>query len=134
MRRSYRLAAATLGMWLLGEGLACSGSVLDVPVMTGGAADSDACGTSGKVIGLDPQGQGFLAVRSGPGVGYRRIAKLRNGDEVFMCATAGNWIGIVFSPEKKDCGTGTPRPKREAYQGPCLAGWVYRSYIAMQAG
>jgi len=134
MRRSCRLAAATLGIWLLGEGLAFSGSVLDVPVMTGGATDSDACGTSGKVIGLDPQGDGFLAVRSGPGVGYRRIAKLRNGDEVFMCATAGNWIGIVFSPEKKDCGTGTPRPKREPYQGPCLAGWVYRSYIAMQAG
>jgi hypothetical protein len=134
MRRSCRLAAATLGMWLLGEGLACSGSVLDVPVMTGGAADSDACGASGKVTGLDPQGDGFLAVRSGPGVGYRRIAKLRNGDEVFLCATAGNWIGIVFSPVKQDCGTGTPRPKREAYRGPCLAGWVYHRYIAMQAG
>jgi hypothetical protein len=107
---------------------------LDVPVMIGGAADSDACGASGKVTGLDPQGQGFLVVRSGPGLGYRRIATLRNGEVVFLCATAGNWIGIVFSPAKQDCGIGTPWPKKEAYRGPCMAGWVYHRYIVMEAG
>ena len=36
-----------------------------IAVMFGGEADLDACGGYGEVVGLNPQGDGFLAVRSG---------------------------------------------------------------------
>jgi len=40
---------------------------VDVPVMVGGEPDMDACPSGGTVTGLDPRGDGFLSVRSGPG-------------------------------------------------------------------
>ncbi|EAU42707.1 hypothetical protein FP2506_07696 [Fulvimarina pelagi HTCC2506] len=38
------------------------------------------------VRGLDPNGDGFLALRSGPGTGYPQIGSLRNGDAAYIKA------------------------------------------------
>src|SRR3954449_12304238 len=51
-----------------------------IPVIIGGDAGYDACSSNGVVVGLDPNGDGFLAVKSGPGLSYPRIDKLYNGD------------------------------------------------------
>ena len=37
-----------------------------VPVTYGGQEDLDACSSMGEVKGLNPQGDNFLSVRSGP--------------------------------------------------------------------
>ena len=45
------------------------------------------------VKGLDPNGDGFLSVRSGPGTGHAEIARVRNGDALFLDTRKcrGNW-------------------------------------------
>ena len=50
-----------------------------VPVIIGGETSYDACGGNGVVVGLDPNGDGFLAVKSGPGLSHPRIDKLYKG-------------------------------------------------------
>ncbi|MGB5736293.1 MAG: SH3 domain-containing protein, partial [Thiohalocapsa sp.] len=49
-----------------------------------------------EVRNLDPKGDGFLAVRSGPGSNYRMIDRLSNGDRVYVYTARGSWYGIVY--------------------------------------
>lgn len=75
--------------------------VLDVPFAeTGDDGGAPRCSSRTQVIGLDPNGDGFLSVRSGPGTDYAQIDKLRNGDIVYSCDFRGNWIAIVYGPSK----------------------------------
>lgn len=79
-------------------------------------ADGQAAGCAGSLVaGLDPQGDGFLAVRSGPGTGYRQIDALYNGNAVRTCARSGKWIGVYY---------GSPRRK----------GWVHGNWLVDGAG
>ncbi|GFO83460.1 MAG: hypothetical protein A49_30870 [Methyloceanibacter sp.] len=106
----------------------------NVPVLAGGEAEFDACGAQGVVRGLDPKGDGFLAVRSGPGSKHAMLDKVYSGDMVNLCDQRGDWLGVVYSHETKDCGVGTPWPRRQVYSGPCRSGWVYRKFVADYAG
>jgi SH3 domain-containing protein len=106
-----------------------------VPVIAGQDPGYDACGTQGVVRGLDPQGgDGFLAVRAGPGSGYAMLDKVYNGYILNICDTRGQWLGVVYSHETMDCGVGTPWPRARAYNGPCSSGWVFRKYVSDVAG
>ena len=105
------------------------------PVKVGGERSLDACGGVGIVVGLDPKGDNFLAVRSGPGTNYKMIDKLRLGQMYFDCDVQGNWIGIVYSPSPNAaCGVSSPIRKRQAYRGSCRSGWVFRKYTKLIAG
>jgi hypothetical protein len=106
-----------------------------VPVVAGqDGPDFDACGTQGVVRGLDPKGDGFLAVRAGPSSSYTMVDKVYNGYVLNICDQRGSWLGVVYSHETKDCGVGTPWPRAGAYNGPCLSGWVYRKFVTDFAG
>jgi hypothetical protein len=111
---------------------------VDVAVMIGGEGDLDACSSPGEVTGLDPSGDGFLSVRSGPGGRpYREIDRLFNGNEVYLCGSLGPWYSIVYHQSRKphrSCGVSTPWPKHRAYSGPCQYGWVHSRYIKGTAG
>jgi hypothetical protein len=107
---------------------------LRVPVIAGQEPGYDACGSQGVVRGLDPHGDGFLAVRAGPGSSYAMLDKVYNGYILNLCDQRGNWLGVVYSHETMDCGVGTPWPKPGAYTGPCRSGWVYRKYVGDFAG
>ena len=73
--------------------------------------DAQAAGClAASVTGLDPNGDGFLAVRTGPGTGYRKIDQLYNGDRVRTCARSGAWFGVYY---------GTPR----------RVGWVHGKWL-----
>lgn len=48
----------------------------------------------GVVQGLDPHGDGFLAVRTGPGSQYRQIGSLYNGDHVSILDRQGQWLYV----------------------------------------
>lgn len=63
---------------------------LEVPFKTQGG-----CGQT-RVWGLDPKGDGFLAVRSGPDSKYEKLDELHNGDHVFIFAERGPWMGVVY--------------------------------------
>lgn len=103
-----------------------------VPVMVGGDADYDACSSVGQVARLNPNGDGFLAVRSGPSTDHGKIDELYNGDIVFLCDQDGRWHGVVYGAQ--DCGVGSPIPRRQAYNGNCRAGWIFDRYVDVIAG
>jgi hypothetical protein len=103
-----------------------------VPVIAAQNPGYDACGSPSVVRGLNPQGDGFLAVRAGPGSGYVMLDK--GGYILNLCDQRGNSLGVFYSHETMDCGVGTPWPRPGAYTGPCLAGWVFRKYVGDFAG
>jgi hypothetical protein len=105
-----------------------------VPVMITANEDYDACGMMGVARGLDPRGDGFLAVKAGPGLRYRRIDRLYNGDQVYICATYGPWFAIVYKRNQIDCNVSTPWPRSMAYTGPCRSGWAHKRWIKPTAG
>lgn len=89
--------------------------VLDVPFAdSGGDGQSAWCATS-TVAGLDPKGDGFLAVRTGPGTRYRKIGEVRNGDVVHTCDSRGPWVAIVYGPSR-------------------AKGWVHGKWLKDRAG
>ncbi|OYU88134.1 MAG: integron [Bradyrhizobiaceae bacterium PARB1] len=110
---------------------------IDVPVMIKSDPDIDACG-NGEIIGLDPKGDGFLSVRSGPGGSpYTEIDRLYNGDQIYICGNKGPWQTIVYMPERvlsASCGVSKPWSTDQAYTGPCRAGWVHSRYVKATAG
>jgi len=103
-----------------------------VSVMYGGYEDEDACGGWGEIRGIDPKGDGFVSVRSGPGTKYKIIDKIRkNGTGVSMCDSHGKWEGVVYG---ENCKTGSPVEKRQPYKGSCHSGWIYEKYVVLIAG
>jgi hypothetical protein len=106
-----------------------------VPVMITANENSDVCG-NGLVRGLDPQGDGFLAVKAGPGLGYKRIDKLYNGEQVYLCGFKGDWFAIVYTKrgDGSACNVTTPWPRSMPYTGPCRSGWAHRRWIEVIAG
>jgi hypothetical protein len=51
----------------------------------------------GVVHNLDPKGDGFLAVKAGPGLHYACMDKLYNGKQVIICGDKGEWHAIVYT-------------------------------------
>jgi hypothetical protein len=105
-------------------------SRVDVAVMAGRPC------ASSEVVGLDPNGDNFLSVRSGPGgPPYREVDHLFNLNAVHVCGRNGPWFAVVYSTVRKAQGScdivskGTLRP----YEGPCQYGWVHSRYIKLKA-
>jgi hypothetical protein len=105
-----------------------------VPVIAGQIHGYDACGLVGVVRGLDPRGDGFLAVRAGPGSTFAKVDEVYADQLLNVCDDRGKWLGVVYSHESEDCGVSTPWPRPAAYTGPCRSGWVYRTYVKDFAG
>ncbi|MFD1950441.1 hypothetical protein ACFSGX_06635 [Sphingomonas arantia] len=108
-----------------------------VAVRIGGDAELDACPSLGAVVGLDPKGDNFLSVRSGPGgTPYRETDRIGTGRRVAICADRGAWLGIVYpqGDGPVNCGVATPVPRPSAYRGPCRSGWVHRRHVRVIAG
>lgn len=133
----WRIPAAILGsLMFLATAQAGDPGPIDVPVMVGGTGESDGCASLGQVVGLDPNGDGFLSVRSGPGgKPYREIDRLYNGNQVFICHAKGPWRAVVYgqSPDGT-CGVSIPWPIRQPYTGPCRFGWIHSRYVKIVAG
>ncbi len=75
----------------------------------------------GYVYGLNPYGDNFLAVRTGPSTSYRQVDALHNGDRVFICNRVNSWYRIFYG---RGCYL------RDGYPvGNCYSGWVFSRYI-----
>lgn len=106
-----------------------------VPVDVGGDEVLDACGSLGRVHGLKVGGDGFLAVRDGPGAAFAMTDKLGENREVLMCDQRGEWIAVVYSDSSLGrCGVTAPIARRQPYRGPCRSGWVHGKWIELMAG
>lgn len=93
------LGKAVTILILLSGGTAVA-QVLDVPFSI--LEDDQAAGClAAHVTGLDPNGDGFLAVRTGPGTNHRKIDQLYNGDLVRTCARSGAWYGVYYGKPRR---------------------------------
>jgi hypothetical protein len=113
--------------------IALAQAKIDVPIMLGGDDSYDACPSAGVISGLNPRGDGFLSVRSGPGSNYAEMDRVYNGNAVHICDSRGGWMAVVYG-DGRNCGVGSPWPKRLAYTGPCKYGWVSSRYVTVTAG
>ncbi|WP_183665079.1 SH3 domain-containing protein [Phyllobacterium trifolii] len=78
-----------------------SARALDIPFSDKGGDGQAAWCASSTVTGVDPKGDGFLAVRAGPGIKYRKLDEIHNGDIVSSCDSRGSWVAIVYGPSKR---------------------------------
>jgi hypothetical protein len=108
-------------------------SASQVPIIVGGSATEDACGSVGAVSGFKSRSS-FLTVRRGPGISFSVIDSLPVQTVVFICAFHGDWYGIVYGKELSACAVSSPQPTKSAYHGPCHSGWVNKQYIRIVAG
>ncbi len=131
MKRTFAVVAA---LFLAAAATAEGQTRLRVPIVIGGDPYYDACNMIGVVSGLRADGDGFLAVRDGPGTDYRMIDKLYNDEQVWMCADRMGWVGVVYSRDGRDCNVGRPWPRRDHYTGPCAVGWAHGNWLVPMAG
>lgn len=103
---------------------------LDVPVMELADGTLDTC-ANGKIVGLKSDGDGFLAVRSGPAGSFSKIDELYNGDDVWLFERNGEWIGVIYDAIEITCSPiDSDRPvPHEGKQG-----WVHESWVELIAG
>ncbi len=85
----------------VGPGVAVAQN-LDVPFNTYCPPDAQAaCFGAATVMGLDPNGDGFLAVRTGPGSNYPMIGQVHNGDRVGTFEHRNGWYAISFGANNR---------------------------------
>lgn len=131
--RAFCLLAAIALAWPL----AASEATVPVRIGTHEQPDLDACLSIGEVSGLKPGGDGFLAVRSGPGTKYALTDKLVAGRRFHLCdeKAGGEWLGIVYSDDDDtDCGVSSPIESPRDYRGECKSGWVNKRWVRVVAG
>lgn len=105
-----------------------------VPLVLEGDELLDACSGVGEIGGLHSDGDGFVAVRAGPGKHYKMVDQLINGDRVYICRSRENWLGVVYSKAGRNCQISSPVSKTQKYTGPCAWGWIYRKWVLPRAG
>ncbi|TXI48096.1 MAG: integron [Lysobacter sp.] len=138
-RGAPRAVSIALAIVCIGAGLdAIAAKPAEVPVRVGIHEDLDACGSFAEVKGLNPRGDGFLAVRSGPGADYAMRDRLPEGATFYVCGESadGRWISVVY-PRKgqtqEQCDVSSPK-SGGAYRGPCAYGWVNARWVNILAG
>lgn len=102
---------------------------LDVSVFEQGGDGQAANCASSMVKGLKADGDGFLAVRAGPGTKYRKIDELHNGEVVYVFDIRGKWAGIVYRTASVSCSSTSTRPVPFANKG-----WVHTKWLKAVAG
>lgn len=103
---------------------------LDLPILEKAEEDWDTCAFA-EVHGLNPNGDGFLAVRSAPGTEYREIDRVYNGDKIWVFNQVGDWLGVVYGVSEVDC---SPVDKTRSIQIDGKKGWVHQNWIRIIAG
>ncbi|WP_296606472.1 SH3 domain-containing protein [Roseibium sp.] len=103
---------------------------LKVPIMERASDGLDTCAL-GEVTDLKTGGDGFLAVRSGPGTEYEKIDEIFNGDRVWMFEQKGHWIGVAYGSDAITC---SPISIDHPLDKPGKKGWVHENWIKIIAG
>ncbi|MEG6509100.1 SH3 domain-containing protein [Methyloligella sp. 2.7D] len=137
-RRSFIAACLTVAS-LFAVGVAALAEDLDVTIYESGGDGQMAECWLGIVKGLDPKGDGFLAVRSGPGGKYRKIDEVHNGDHVMVYDERGKWLGVIYGPgdsiiQKDVLGCGFIGKGKRPVPYPGKKGWIHSKWVDILAG
>ena len=123
-----------LTMGLMAWGGAALAQQLAVPVIEPEGDGQAATCIGGEVFGLRAEGDGFLAIRTGPATTYARIGRLHNGDRVLIIDRQGDWVGIARDGGQTDqkgvCANAGPARR---ITGPDV-GWVHGRWLRETAG
>lgn len=131
MKTAMRLCLG--GAWVLLAASAAAEPPSSTPVGDIGAGSP--CESIGKVRGLKLGGEGFLAVRAGPGSEHALLDKLGNGRRVYLCRGEGRWVSVLYpDPGSKDARCLGESADIGKYRGPCKSGWVHWAWIEIIAG
>ena len=109
-----------------------SAASLDVTIYERGGDGQVAECSSSVVSGLSAQGDGFLAVRSGPGSSYKMIDKVHNGDVVIIYDNKGPWLGVMYGNRTGNCGFIGKGKRPIPYKG--KKGWIHGKWTSDLAG
>lgn len=96
------------------------------------APSVDPCPDRGEVRGLNPQGDGFLAVRTGPSTDYEQVDELHNGDMVKLCDYRNGWHRVVYTADDSRvarCRLSSDQLPDPKSAGPCRSGWVHGNWV-----
>jgi hypothetical protein len=104
---------------------------LDVPILEEAGNGEVATCMSSMVSGLKANGDGFLAVRSGPGSQYRKIDELHEGEIVLVFDGHGEWAGVVYRSPNARCSSISTKPHPVLYE---KRGWVHTRWLKPFAG
>ncbi len=103
---------------------------LEVTIIEFAADDLDTC-SLGKVAGLKSSGDGFLAVRTGPGTNYKKLDEIKNGEPLWLFEEKGDWVGVVYKNEFLSCGA-IDKDRPVPHSG--KKGWVHKNWVEFVAG
>ena len=127
MMRFYSLVLAPLALVI--SGATVMAQQLDVPIHEYESDGQAANCSQGTVMGLKTDGDGFLAVRSGPGSNYRKLGEVHNGDRLTIFEGRDGWYGIAVPGGQIDQADVCQRvgPRRQI-SGRGL-GWVHGNWV-----
>ncbi|MFV0644694.1 MAG: hypothetical protein ACK5NN_09375 [Sphingomonadaceae bacterium] len=115
-----------------------SGAELRVPLIGVDGPELDACGTIGRITGLEKERLTELPVKAAPSAEAARTDILHQADLVWLCEADGEWQGIVYATgefqDLGDCRVSIPVPTPLQYSGPCSSGWISGHYIHIVTG
>ena len=103
---------------------------LDVEIMERADDGLDTC-AFGQIAGLKADGDGFLAVRKGPGTNHEKIDELVNGDKLWLFEENNGWYGIVYGVKELSC---SPVENDRPVQTNGKKGWVFGKWVDILAG
>ena len=103
---------------------------LDVEIIERADADFDTC-SLGQVTGLKVNGDGFLAVRSGPSSKFQKIDELYNGNKVWLFEERKGWYGVIYGVDELSC---SPIKKSRPLRKKGKKGWIYGKFVKVIAG
>ncbi|EXS69860.1 hypothetical protein [Sphingobium sp. Ant17] len=112
------------------------------PVMIGeDGLRFDACGGLGQV---SRSGAGGLPLLAAPFADAKILARLPDGQRAYICNRSldQKWLGVVVqpvapadgAPAAPDCGVSSPVDRKQAYDGPCVSGWLASPYVRLIGG
>ncbi len=106
-------------------------------MLLGGNPRFEPCMSIGVIVGLDPKGDGFLSVRTGPGGRpYAEKDRLYNGDRVYVCGyQTMPWYPVIYDRTgRRKCPLPPPSARPAVYRGTCPSGWIHSRYVRIIAG
>ena len=86
--------------------------------------------SNATIMGLEGP-DASLALRAGPSMRERVLARLTADRTVYACGRSGNWFAIVVEAPGQRTGCDVLRHWRLTgpYRGPCRSGWVHYDYL-----
>jgi uncharacterized protein YgiM (DUF1202 family) len=85
-----------------------------------------------KVYNL--QADTYLFVRSGPGMQFSKIDRLKDEAVVYVCDEKSDWVQIFYSGPGRPCVADSPVGILSTKENICKSGWVKRKWVNVIAG